>query len=209
MRETVNCDEIYNSVGENIVRKVGAESRRTYEDKLQNGFFKRYMSGNGIDIGFTGYEEDIVPILTTAIGVDKDYPGYNGLNLPFEDNSLDYVYSSHVLEHIIQIEQTLKEWHRVTKIGGHIIIVVPHQYLYEKKLNKPSNWNEDHQYFLTPGILLRFVETSLEPNSYRVRLLEDGDKEFDYSLGPDKHSNGQYEITLVLEKIKLPTWKLT
>lgn len=187
--------------------KVGEESSKTWQDKMDSGFFAKYMSGNGLDIGYAGYIGSN-PILPTATGIDKDYPGYDGLTLPFSDESQDYVYNSHCLEHITFSHFIIEEWFRVLKVNGFIIIIVPHQYLYEKRLNKPSKWNADHKRFYTPGVLLNEIESALFPNSYRIRLLEDGDKGFDYTLGPDKHSGGQYEITLVLQKIKPPTWKL-
>jgi SAM-dependent methyltransferase len=190
------------------MRIVGEESSRTYLDKLQNGFFIKYMSGNGLDVGYAGYISGVEPILPNSIGVDLNYTGYDGLTLPFADNSQDYIYSSHCLEHISDYKTVIQDWYRVVKTGGYIVTVVPHQYLYEKKLALPSNWNGDHKRFYTPASLLQEFEQSLEPNSYRVRFLEDGDKHFDYSIGPEKHSGGQYEITLVIEKIVKPTWEL-
>lgn len=190
------------------MRKVGAESRRTWQQKHASGFFDRYMTGNGLDIGFSGYEDAVLPILETATGIDKDYLGYDGFNLPFQNESQDYVYSSHCLEHIQAEGLTIQEWFRVLKLNGHLVIVVPHMYLYEKKQHLPSKWNEDHKRFYTPGSLLIAVENSLPPNSYRVRFLEDGDDAFDYHKGPDTHSDGQYEVTLVIQKIKPPIWNL-
>lgn len=47
--------------------------------------------------------------------------------LPFDDNSVDSIWSSHALEHIpmAKVPPTLKEWHRVLKPGGRAIIQVP------------------------------------------------------------------------------------
>ena len=188
--------------------KVGTESQRTHQDKIDSGFYKKYMNGIGLDIGFAGYTEGVVPILPNCIGVDKDYPGYDGKTLPFADQSQDYVYSSHCLEHIEDYVKAWQEWHRVVKVGGFIVVVVPHQYLYEKQRYKPSRGNQDHKRFYTPGRILREVEDSLVPNTYRVRLLEDGDKGFNYELGPEVHSDGQYEITLVVERIMPPHWQI-
>lgn len=190
------------------MRNVGAESRKTYQDKLNNGFFEKYMSGNGLEIGGKGYEEGIVPILETATNIEVDFPGYDGINLPFPDESQDYVYSSHCLEHISDYKTVIKEWYRVLKNGGHIVIVVPHQFLYEKRKNLSSKWNGDHKRFYSPASLLNEIEQSLNPNTYRVKLLEDGDKDFNYEVPPDQHSHGQYEITLVIQKIKKPNWDL-
>lgn len=190
-------------------RRVGTESQQSYTHKLNSGFFEKYMSGyNGLDIGFAGYTQGCKPILSTAIGIDKDFPGYDGKTLPFQDNSQDYVYSSHCLEHIEDSLGAISEWFRVLRVGGHMVIIVPHQFLYEKRYSLPSQWNADHKAFYTPYKLLRDIELSLKPNTYRVRLLEDGDKGFNYDIPPDKHSGGQYEITLVIEKIKPPTWDL-
>lgn len=45
----------------------------------------------------------------------------------FEDDSVDLIYSCHILEHFgrHQIENVLKEWYRVLKIGGILRVAVP------------------------------------------------------------------------------------
>ena len=47
--------------------------------------------------------------------------------LPFKDNSIDSIWSSHALEHvgIYQVSPTLKEWHRVLKPKQKVIVSVP------------------------------------------------------------------------------------
>jgi SAM-dependent methyltransferase len=45
--------------------------------------------------------------------------------LPFVSGSLDYVASSHLIEHIANPIRALLEWHRVLKPGGFIWMVVP------------------------------------------------------------------------------------
>src|ERR1700690_1102541 len=82
-------------------RAVGTEASKTIAEKYRNGFVARYLSGaNILDIGYRGYLHDAVPIVPQAIGIDLEYPGYDGKTLPFEDNSQDAVFSSHCLEHI-------------------------------------------------------------------------------------------------------------
>ena len=46
--------------------------------------------------------------------------------LPFEDNSVDEVYSSHCLEHVVNVLELVGEILRVCKIGAKIEIRVPH-----------------------------------------------------------------------------------
>jgi SAM-dependent methyltransferase len=185
------------------------EASRTFKEKLRNGFFSAYMSGEVIiDVGFRGQYQNPVPILPHAIGVDLSFPGYDGTTLPFSDSSIDAVYSSHMLEHVIDYRATIRDWHRVVRIGGFIVCIVPHQFLYEKKRTPPSLWNADHKRFYTPASLLREFEESLEPNSYRARHLRDSDEGYTYDIGPEGHPGGGYEIELVVQKIRRPEWRL-
>jgi SAM-dependent methyltransferase len=45
--------------------------------------------------------------------------------LPFRDSSLDYVASSHLLEHLSDPAGAIVEWYRVVKPGGIIYMIVP------------------------------------------------------------------------------------
>lgn len=185
------------------------ESGKGYKERLESGFFARYMSGPTIlDIGFAGYGAEARPVFPHAIGIDKDYPGYDGITLPFADGSVDAVYSSHLLEHVTDYVSVIRDWHRVLKVGGHIVTIVPHQFLYEKKLALPSRYNGDHKRFYTPGSLMREFEEALEPNTYRLRHLRDNDMGHDYRIPPEKHSNWCYEIELVVQKIRTPDWRM-
>ncbi len=48
-------------------------------------------------------------------------------NLPYADNEIERIYSSHALEHVskAQVIPTLKEWHRVLRPGSEAEIRVP------------------------------------------------------------------------------------
>jgi len=188
---------------------TGEESRKNAEFFVRSGFYDRFLSGlNILDIGFRGYFDNTKPISPNAVGIDLDYPGYDGSRLPFDDASQDSVFSSHTLEHIADYRSSIKDWFRVLKIGGYLILAVPHQFLYEKKFKLPSDFNADHKRFYTPASLLKEVEEALSPLSYRVRFLEDNDRNFDYTIPPGRHSEGCFEILLVIQKIHSPAWAL-
>jgi SAM-dependent methyltransferase len=190
-------------------RPVGPESRKSFAAKLKSGFFDRYLSGKSIlDIGYKGGDPTAVPIMPSAIGVDLDYPGYDGRTLPFASGSQDAVYCSHCLEHVDDYRSALREWFRVLKAGGYLIIAVPHQFLFERRIRLPSTSNLDHKRFYTPGSLLKEIEESFEPNSYRIRHLIDNDMGYDYSVAPPSYPPGCQEIELVVEKIPQPSWEL-
>jgi predicted SAM-dependent methyltransferase len=61
---------------------------------------------------------------------EVDYVG-NALDLSqFADDSIDAIYASHVLEHFFynidnELINTLREWHRVLKPGGKLLVSVP------------------------------------------------------------------------------------
>ncbi len=189
-------------------RYVGTEARKTYDQKLRAGFWSKWITGPAVlDIGFQGYEgagTRIAPIVEGAIGIDTNYPGYDGLTLPFETESQDAVYSSHCLEHIPHYIQSIQEWYRVTKLGGHIIVVVPSAMLFERRKRPPLR-NTDHKRCYTPASLLSEFEQALAPNSYRVRHMAENDWRYDYSQPPNEDPQGCYEIELVIEKTSLPT----
>ena len=72
-----------------------------------------------------------VKINPKFIGVDPYYIGADlqvpAGNLPFAGNSVDEIYSSHMLEHVAKLEvlPTLREWRRVLIPGGKLTVRVP------------------------------------------------------------------------------------
>jgi SAM-dependent methyltransferase len=190
-----------------MTRRLAPESKKEYSRRVREGFFEKYLSGaNILDIGYRGEMPDAEPIIENAIGIELDYPDYDGKTLPFSDYSQDAVFASHVLEHIEDFSAVLADWYRVLKIGGYLIIAVPHRDLYERKAAPPSQFNADHKRFYTPGSLLTEIEGSLPVGGYRVRSLRDIDDDFDYSVPPGTHAVGSYEIELVVQKIPVPDY---
>jgi SAM-dependent methyltransferase len=50
---------------------------------------------------------------------------YDGVHLPFDNDSFDSILSNEVLEHVPDLHESLCELHRVLKPGGKILISVP------------------------------------------------------------------------------------
>jgi SAM-dependent methyltransferase len=190
-----------------MARHLGPEAARNLNRRLREGFIEKYLSGDAIlDIGFRGDDPQSEPITKKAIGIDLDFPGYDGKTLPFPDESQDAVFASHILEHVEDWAGALAEWYRVLKIGGYMVVAVPHRDLYERKAGPPSRFNSDHKRFYTPACIVREVEEALPLGGYRIRSLKDVDDGFDYTIPPEQHAAGCYEIELVLEKIRIPSY---
>lgn len=188
---------------------LGPETAKHHQTRIHSEFYRRFMRGKGLDIGYKGeYGDEAEPVLN-AIGVDTDYPGYDGLHLPFDDESQDYVFASHVLEHVDDRLSAIKEWFRVLRVGAHLVICVPHRDLYEKKWELPSKWNGDHKMFYTPERLIAQIELALfTPNTWRLRHMRDNDDNYLYGMNPNVHAVGGYEIECVIQKIQKPKWSL-
>lgn len=68
--------------------------------------------------------------LNVVLAPDVDYVLDASKALPFENESFDVVYASHILEHIPwhKVQQTTREWARIIKPGGTLEIWVPDGY---------------------------------------------------------------------------------
>ena len=75
-------------------------------------------SGDNYLEGYTNV--DFNPKYKSDIMADLEY------KLPFEDNSVDEVYCSHVLEHLRNFLLVMKEIERITKVCALVHIRVPH-----------------------------------------------------------------------------------
>ena len=188
-------------------RHTGVEAQTSFKRLTENSFFARFLSGKHIlDVGEKGHANGVTPILPHAVSVDLDYLGYDGKTLPFPDESQDAVFSSHALERIADYRRAIAEWFRVLRVGGFLVIAVPHQFLFERKLSLPSRFNVSHKRFYTAASLLLEIEEALDPHVYRVRYLEDNDVDFDYSIPPENTPAGCYDTIVVLERIHRPDY---
>lgn len=95
------------------------------------------------------------------------------------------------------------------RVGGHLVLMVPHAFLYERRLTvPPSRWSPEHLRSYSPATLLAEIEWALVPNTYRVRHLEDEDTGYDYGLPATVHPTGCLEIECCIQKIAPPKWSV-
>lgn len=127
-----------------------------------------FCKGSGLDIGFGG--DAIVP---WAITMDMERP-YTQVgdkpqhlfgdcqSLPFRDNTLDFIYSSHLIEdfHWPDILLILAEWIRTLKPKGKLILYQPDQRVYL-----------DHCRRTGQGINQAHKEPDFSLSAFRKRIL--------------------------------------
>ena len=118
------------------------ETSKMYEIRKTRGDFDKYLNGNGIDIGGG---PDCLKVENGTVRLwdldDGDGRYLNGV----ENESLDFVYSSHCLEHMTDVKDALKNWCSKIKKGGHLYVIIPDFMLYEKGY-WPSRFNGDHKF---------------------------------------------------------------
>ena len=166
---------------------------------MRDGFFEKYCLGRGLDIGYGG---DLLS--DNCMGWDVEHGDAQYLN-GLEAGSFDFVYSSHTLEHLDDASVALRNWYRVVKRGGYLILFVPDRELYEKKFALPSRWNPDHRRFflldrdeLPDTVSLKRLIGAVIPDAALVSigLCADGHTIAD----PYIHSDGEYSIEAILRK---------
>jgi len=167
--------------------------------RIEEGFFDKYCRGKGLDIGYGG---DL--LAQNCEGWDWEHGDAQYLH-GREDAKFDFVYSSHTLEHMVNPDIALKNWWRVLKPGGYLILYIPHRDLYEKKKTLPSRWNSNHKHFFlldrdeepdTIGIIPLIQRTLANHKIIYAKECKQGHTITD----PEIHSDGEYSIEVVIKK---------
>ena len=107
--------------------------RNLYKAILAN---KKYLKGRLLDFGCGDKPYKELLNVKEYIGLDIVKSGhrhkneqidvfYDGKTIPFGNNHFDSVFSSEAFEHVSNLDEIIKELHRVLKPGGYILITVP------------------------------------------------------------------------------------
>ena len=186
-----------------------AETSKAYDRRIKEGFFEKYVKEPIIDIGVGRIDtyDGADPLTPTCDTWDKDN-GNAELMESVKDNHYQTVYNSHLLEHLNHPMTAIRNWFRITKKGGHLIICVPDRDSYERQKLMPSRWNADHKYFITLDkneppctfSIKTMIAAALKKEKYKIeyaRLINtctNMDR-------PEEHGDREYQIEVVIKKI--------
>lgn len=89
----------------------------------ERNYIKQFVKGNSLDIGCGKHK-------IGGFGIDCDKDSDADLicdmsEIPLRDETYDYIISCHCLEHTVHTIKCLKEWYRLLKVGGKLILAVP------------------------------------------------------------------------------------
>src|SRR5258706_268998 len=130
------------------MRECSKSIRRRLADA---SFATRYFVGSGLDVGgkpdpLALYVE-LFPRVSSVRTWDWE-DGDEQFLAGVEDASYDFVHSSHCLEHLVDPRAGIANWFRVLRPGGHLVVIVPDEDLYEQGVF-PSIRNRDHKHTFT------------------------------------------------------------
>lgn len=161
-----------------------------FESRKIKYLLPRYTRGRGLEIG-CGMEK----AFPHFIGVDNGHHFGKGaadvvanaddLSL-FASESMDFVFSSHVLEHMEDMGAALNEWCRLIKPGGFLCLYVPSANLYPK-CGEPGA-NPDHKHDIYPGDIIAMLDDS----PYWFRQVE----------AHERSAGDEYSLFEVYEKLR-------
>jgi predicted SAM-dependent methyltransferase len=113
-------------------------------------FAQHYCEGVGYDIGCMKKEW----AFPGAIPIDITFPDpYHAQNLPIKEQ-VDYIFSSHCLEHLKEWVDVLNYWFDSLKIGGILFLYLPH---YDQEYWRPWN-NRSHLNIFTSQIIRDWMQ---------------------------------------------------
>jgi ubiquinone/menaquinone biosynthesis C-methylase UbiE len=182
---------------------------RAWREEL--GYFKKYIKGKGIDIG-CGSDIITHPSIKSVIPYDLRQ-GNGELLKDIKKNNFDFVHSSHCLEHLENWENGIKNWIRVCRVGGYVVIAIPDQYLYEHNIF-PSIYNKKHNWTFTIDpkaedlgktiYIKEYLKKNYKKLGVKIELIKLNDQNYNYN---DKTSdqtlgNASAQIEIVLKKTK-------
>lgn len=159
-----------------------------------------YLQGKFLDLGC-----GMRTVWPTAIGVDSGGtfgPNSSGIKgdiadlSMFKDETMDGIFSSHALEDFPreQVPTVLREWARVLKVGGHLVLYVPSANLYPRI--GQSGANPAHRWDIYPGDVENILKEMAAGGSKNQRigwtLLE----------SEERGGSNEYSLFIVVRKEK-------
>lgn len=111
-------------------------------------YAKHVCKGIGVDVGCNRIEW----CFPGANPIDPLINGLDALNIPFDN--LDYIFSSHCLEHLYDWVDVLDYWTSKLKTGGVLFLYLPD---YSQEYWRPF-FNRKHLNIFTPQIIIDYMK---------------------------------------------------
>jgi len=187
---------------------VESAKRQSWERRRLNGLLHGF-NGRGIDVG-AGHRPfpwwtlpELQDVHIERVDTWDVEQGDAHLLASVPSRSYDFLFASHILEHLERPLQALGNWVRVVRPGGVLLIAVPHQHLYEGREQLPSRWNHEHLRYYLPDAFAAWLADAAMAFSFSIEALQTGD--WGWSPQPPRaHPIGEYQVDALLRRGELP-----
>lgn len=169
------------------------------------------LTGKGLDIGCGS-----TPITDDCDRWDLEQGDAQYL-VGVEDGIYDWIFSSHLLEHVKDPTAAVARWWRALKPGGFLIVLMPDEDLYEQGV-WPSRFNSDHKHSFTLSKWQSWCPVSVNCTDmlhalpgHKLVNLSIADTAYDYNSNGTDQSVGKAEVAcqMIVQKRELQGFTYT
>lgn len=164
-----------------------------------------FCTGRGVDFGCGIDPHPLASVLVDGQSITYDkFSGsrevhirnIDGLFQDWETGVFDFTYSSHLVEHLRYPYHFLQECARLTKFGGNIVIVAPHEDWYWP--NGHPDANPDHKWWhLNPKKIVRWLLSISSTYPMEIEHISEHDRSED---------NWSFIVVAKRVEVRIPTF---
>lgn len=187
------------------------ETQKAETRRKNTWLYNKVFNGYGIDIGCGSdilNKNQTFPNILSVTGFDIEDGDAQYIH-NYINKTYDFVHSSQCLEHMRDPLISLKNWWKLVKSGGYIIITIPDEDLYEQG-RFPSIYNNDHKWTFSiykkqswSPRHINILDLIFSLDKYNIIKIELIDTNYNYNIQNIDQTRGQAEafIEFILQKV--------
>ncbi len=198
------------SLQQTWLQATSDETRGLLRFLIGTDVLSRVLDGKRVvDLRAAGADGGSSPLLPNALPIEFALASAESLTMVMENISheQDGIVLRDALEYVDDYRGVLAACFARLAMGGMLVVVVPHQFLFERKIQAPSRFVTGHRRFYTAANLIAEIEEAIDPSEFRLRFLGDHDR--DYGCDPEltQRPQGAYQVVACLERCEKPVWR--
>jgi ubiquinone/menaquinone biosynthesis C-methylase UbiE len=157
-----------------------SETSKAFKRRNREGFFRYYCQGAGIDLGCGS--DPVLPTVRQWDWQDGDATYLKEI----ADSTYNFVYSSHLLQILCEPHIGLRNWWRILKPGGFLLLLIPHRDLAKPTPDDKTGW---------------LIDRNEPPNTWGIiPMISENLKGYVYLYVVECSENKECSIEVVLRK---------
>lgn len=153
---------------------IETKNKKILDAGCGEGRFSKYFIDTRADITSMDFSEEYIRVDKKNMPKGKFVVG-SVTDIPFPNNSFDYIFSVDVLQHVPELRKSIQEFHRVLKKGGTLFIIDKNKKGLNPKLLIPQIWIQKYKE-LTEHRYSEFKERWFLPEKFKEFIAQDFDE---------------------------------